>query len=330
MGKIHRVRKSSRKKSKYHDAEADVLGSFYFEDSPQKEEVVAGSRSSHGDSEFVESSSSSTAFCVSNHSNKGLFFSNSPIHVSKEASCEHSIENFDCYACDNGVVAGRIHVFGEERAPENNSTDSLIAPHEAVDSEIKRKEVVEEIDPALVFGVGSVRENDIEGSFSTRHATFEPGVNHEAYEDPAKIDGLVEDCSDSEAMAPVLEFPSSGIISPVATSPAPSSGSASRPPSSFPCLSSVFFDDPENPLGAPPPCIGNGIPLPSGRRSKHPAGDHPLPGKDSPANGFLVPASTASLLGKEVQVNLESQPVMDTVADSQDCLLADIAHSKRD
>lgn len=241
MGKIHRVRKSSRKKSKYHDVEADVLGSFYFEDSPQKEEVVAGSRSSHGDSEFFESSSSSTAFCVSNHSNKGLFFSNCPIHVSKEASCEHSIEKVDCYACDNGVVAGRIHVFGEERDPENNSTDSLISPHEAVDSEIKRKEVVEEIDPALVFGVGSVRENDIEGSFTTLHATFEPGVNHEAYEDPAKIDGLVEDCSDSEAMEPVLEFPSSGIISPVATSPAPSSGSASRPPLSFPCLSSVFF-----------------------------------------------------------------------------------------
>ncbi|CAH1428813.1 unnamed protein product [Lactuca virosa] len=126
MRKIHSVRKSSRKKLKYHDAEADVLGSFHFEDSPQKEEEVAGSRNTHGDSEFVESSSSSTAFCVSNHNNKGLFFSNSPVHVSKEASCEPSVEKGDCCTHENEEVAGPIHVSGKERVPENSDAEDLV------------------------------------------------------------------------------------------------------------------------------------------------------------------------------------------------------------
>ncbi|CAH1428814.1 unnamed protein product [Lactuca virosa] len=134
MRKIHSVRKSSRKKLKYHDAEADVLGSFHFEDSPQKEEEVAGSRNTHGDSEFVESSSSSTAFCVSNHNNKGLFFSNSPVHVSKEASCEPSVEKGDCCTHENEEVAGPIHVSGKERVPESIFEDSFNAPQEAVES----------------------------------------------------------------------------------------------------------------------------------------------------------------------------------------------------
>ncbi|CAH1446565.1 unnamed protein product [Lactuca virosa] len=134
MGKIHRVRKSA-KKFKYHDKGLGVLDSFHFEDSPQKDEVVPGSRNAHGGSDLAESSSSSTAFCVSNHSNKGLFFFNSPVHVSHEASCEPSVEKVDCCTHDNEEVAGPVHVFGEERVPINLFEDSSNAPQEVIESE---------------------------------------------------------------------------------------------------------------------------------------------------------------------------------------------------
>nr|KAJ0200618.1 hypothetical protein LSAT_V11C600298590 [Lactuca sativa] len=69
------VRKSSKKsKSNYKDV--NVLGSFHFEESPQKTEDLHGVLLPR---ETSSSSSSSVAVCVSNHSQKGNFFTNSPI-----------------------------------------------------------------------------------------------------------------------------------------------------------------------------------------------------------------------------------------------------------
>lgn len=75
MGLHRRVRKSS-KKSKSNNKDVDVLGSFHFEESPQKTEVLHGALLPR---ETSSSSSSSVAICVSNHSQKGNFFTNSPI-----------------------------------------------------------------------------------------------------------------------------------------------------------------------------------------------------------------------------------------------------------
>lgn len=179
MGKIHRVRRSSRKKSKYHDEEAAVLRSFHFEDSPQKDEMDVGSNNNHEDSEFVDSSSSSTAFCVSNHSNKGLFFSNSPIHVSHEASCESSVEKVVCGTHDNEDVEGPVHEFGQERVHENLFEDSFNAPQVAVDSE------------------------------GVTHA------NIDTFKKSDRRDGMVEDCSDSDVEVSVCDLTSTRILSPV-------------------------------------------------------------------------------------------------------------------
>ncbi|CAI9267202.1 unnamed protein product [Lactuca saligna] len=272
MGKIHRVHRSSRKKSKYHDAEAAILGSFHFEDSPQKDEVVAGSRNIHGESEFVESSSSSTAFCISNHSNKGIFFSNSPVHVSHEASCEPSVEKIDCYSHDNEEVEGPGNVFGEESVPINPFADSFNDSQEAVESE------------------------DV------------PHAKDGASKKIEKIDGIVEDCSDSDDEDLVRDLPSTGFLSPVVSSPTPPSGSASVELPSLPILTAEKHDDevnsPRSPIDGAVDAFGC-LTAPLNLRSPPSSVVSSILGKDLlPVEG-RTPNLSCSIMGKEILLNKE-------------------------
>ncbi|CAH1439110.1 unnamed protein product [Lactuca virosa] len=78
MGQQKRVSRHSKKHGKFRNNHGGhgVLESFHFEDSPRKDEDVHGVLISR---ETNSSSSSCTAVCVSNHSQKGNFFTNSPI-----------------------------------------------------------------------------------------------------------------------------------------------------------------------------------------------------------------------------------------------------------
>lgn len=94
MGKNHRRRIGSKKKSKSKVNEVDVLGSFQFEDSPR---------------------SYSSAFCVSNHNQKGLFFIDSPCNLEAEVSSNHVAQEQD----GGDEEAGLILVHGEATVSKN-------------------------------------------------------------------------------------------------------------------------------------------------------------------------------------------------------------------
>ncbi|CAH1439101.1 unnamed protein product [Lactuca virosa] len=98
------------------------IKAFTNKDNPKKEEDV---QFVHGSPEFDESSGSCTAFCDSNHSNKKVFFSDSPI------SCEASIGNVE----NIGKIydeAATAYEFGDDIVSENDievSFDATYDPH---------------------------------------------------------------------------------------------------------------------------------------------------------------------------------------------------------
>lgn len=302
MGKIHRVRRPSKKKSNLYHKGNGFLDSFHFEDSPRKENNVLG------DSESGMGSVSFSAPGVSNHSNNAFFFTD---------SCEVAAESKNLG--DDATSKPITQEPDELEAVSSHETEDS-SPHETGKDYLMGNVFVAAETHANVddHGNGS-------GKFSTApHEILESGdechSNDEAFEDLTKKDGSVEEFSNSDVYAEDLvhEIPSTGILSLVVASPDPPSGSdipSSVPPTycpvqvvasgQGPLIHYPTMAAPTQARSAPGKSIeifSDGQPSSMGLA---------LSRKDFPAKNVVEPASGSSCLGKGLILDMESQPSYD-------------------
>ncbi|CAI9261359.1 unnamed protein product [Lactuca saligna] len=262
---IHRVRRSS-KKSKYHDKEDDILRSFHFEDSPGN----LANRAHNHDDHHDQGNKEPTTF----HENDEVPDPNNCLGNSFDAP----IEGYDTSEVASGVLDlkdKRLKALSDSDSGDvlsSSTSPAIVAtsqdthrcpspPCTMADPNIDTPKG-SHVKPVMEFAkrdgvVEGVSENISHGSSI---AAYESGVerhaNDELYETSAKIDGALEDCSDSDVRDLVREFPSAGILSPVVSTPNPPSGSISDVPWSFQPLTSA------TPPVTPPLSIEDGQPVP--------------------------------------------------------------------